>query len=131
MDKRDMTRQNPEIVNEFISQELFSIFEPLQQIGMPTVDTFSYDTIKLLCTKLEAAKKLSEQINDPIQNEILDTLFFSFDLLTTAGVIDQPHIFSEKAAHAYDLLKMALLSRKGQHAEKVLKDIREEREQYD
>ena len=126
-------RENTKSFTEIMSETLFSVYDRLDSLGFLTPEILKRDIIDEVCGQLEKVEKLAEQRHDGARVEIFKALSVRFRSLNTVGVADNRDVFLDKAAYAFEMVEMVLLSIDGavpQHKGKILSRIKAQR-RYD
>lgn len=121
---------NPDILTEEMSDVLFWIREQLAGLVF-TPEVLTSKITDVIEEKLERAKQTAVQMGDKVKEEILATLGIHFYSLHTIGIVDDRRKFESEAAHAFDLVDMALLCMDGMVAKnkgKIMATLAEERQ---
>lgn len=123
---------NPEILNEHISDTLLDIHTQLRSIRS-TPEVLNDVVVDSIVSKLEALENSAINAGDEAKKIMFSTLGTQFYSLRTIGIVDDRKKFESEAAHAFELLEMALLGMDGtvqKNKGKIVAAIQEEKERY-
>lgn len=113
-----------------MSDALLSIHADIEISGTLTKHSLPSEKIEAICDKLDALAERARGIMETAKAEMLVTISTIFYLLDT-GMMETPEKFNQEAAHAFQLVEVALLAMDGsvnKNQGEILKRLQRRRE---